>query len=425
MFKSIANGFNSTVDGFNQTINSMKEIVDNIALIFNTIGEILGFIGLKVFILLFISYMVLWIFNLINPINKKFNYFVSVAFALFVAFKNDMDKYNVIGKYLLIIISPFLIISVIKYLSMFIKNLFIKDYLKINLLFTILKEKIVFYSNYLKIKTIVKKPKITLLCNKIKEEDILFLKSSIADLNVTGESYFALKNNGDEYILQETLLKNNFLEVLKSSFNIVYLYKNSINIDNLLYYLDELKTSKQFKLFVSNNYYTNLQLFLYQKFNWINYNAGFDENFILNTTLNIEHNLKNLSINTNFKTIKSIVIGGKIEDILQNLGTRFSIKSKNKILILDINNYYKKEGYLQLFNYFKDNNCLPKSIIFLLDDGVKNEEFNDIYKLFKDTKNIIFFNYFSSNYFDYFLGLNSVIENDSTNNKITFKQKIN
>jgi hypothetical protein len=109
---------------FTEKWNAFKSAVIGIWQVFALIGDVLGFLGLRVLVLLIINFFFLWFLNLISPLDKKLNYFLSVAVGLYVAIRAKMPFSNVISKYLLVIFFPYILSYSIHYGWKFLKWFF-------------------------------------------------------------------------------------------------------------------------------------------------------------------------------------------------------------------------------------------------------------------------------------------------------------
>ncbi|MFC1659055.1 hypothetical protein ACFL0U_00615 [Pseudomonadota bacterium] len=109
------------LNGVVETFNATKEIASGIGKIMAVIFDVLGFIGLRVFLLLFITALFLLFVNMVSPLSKKTNYFMGIFVGVLVAIKANLAFQPFILKYLLIVLLPFVISYLFLYLVKFSK----------------------------------------------------------------------------------------------------------------------------------------------------------------------------------------------------------------------------------------------------------------------------------------------------------------
>ena len=112
----VVDNIKSTLEGIKTTMSNIMDVLGTIGDIIGTIAEILAFIGLKVFLLLLATSFTMWLLNLISPVNRKINYFVSVILVIWFAITINMPFQIVILKYILIILSPFILVYLVNLL---------------------------------------------------------------------------------------------------------------------------------------------------------------------------------------------------------------------------------------------------------------------------------------------------------------------
>lgn len=105
------------------TLGATKEVATGIAKVMGTIIDVLGFIGLRVLLLLLVTGLFLWFVNMVSPLSKKTNYFMGILVGLLIAIKANLSFNPFILKYLLIILLPFIASYVFVYLIRFSKFL--------------------------------------------------------------------------------------------------------------------------------------------------------------------------------------------------------------------------------------------------------------------------------------------------------------
>ncbi len=123
-------GFTDSVDKFNQ---DMLEIRDLFVSVKNVIAAIFSFIGQETAILLFCTFLFLFVVNLIPFLffDKKLRYCIGVCFGVFLSFFFGYTAWS-LAKYILIMFSPvileYLLVKLFKIagksLGLFIKKLF-------------------------------------------------------------------------------------------------------------------------------------------------------------------------------------------------------------------------------------------------------------------------------------------------------------
>jgi hypothetical protein len=124
----------NSFSAINDALSTTKEVATGVGKIMGMIFDVLGFIGFRVFLLLFITAFFLWFLNLISPLSKKLNYFIGICVGLLVAASAKLAFNPFILKYLIIILSPlvisYILLYTIKLIRLLIKKLSynIKDF---------------------------------------------------------------------------------------------------------------------------------------------------------------------------------------------------------------------------------------------------------------------------------------------------------
>lgn len=123
-------GFTDSVDKFNQ---DMLEIRDLFVSVKNVIAAVFSFIGQETAVLLFCTFLFLFVINLIPFLffDKKLRYCIGVGFGVFLAFFFDYTAWS-LAKYILIMFSPvileYLLVKLFKItgksFGLFVKKLF-------------------------------------------------------------------------------------------------------------------------------------------------------------------------------------------------------------------------------------------------------------------------------------------------------------
>ncbi|MGN1080041.1 MAG: hypothetical protein ACI4TE_07720 [Alphaproteobacteria bacterium] len=123
-------GFTDSVDKFNQ---DMLEIRDLFVSVKNMITAVFSFIGQETAVLLFCTFLFLFVINLVPFLffDKKLRYCIGVGFGVFLAFFFDYTAWS-LAKYILIMFSPvileYLLVKLFKItgksFGLFVKKLF-------------------------------------------------------------------------------------------------------------------------------------------------------------------------------------------------------------------------------------------------------------------------------------------------------------
>lgn len=100
-------GFTDSVDKFNQ---DMLEIRDLFVSVKNVISAVFSFIGQETAVLLFCTFLFLFVVNLIPFLffDKKLRYCIGVCFGVFLSFFFDYTAWS-LAKYILIMFSPMIL----------------------------------------------------------------------------------------------------------------------------------------------------------------------------------------------------------------------------------------------------------------------------------------------------------------------------
>lgn len=97
-------GFSDSVDRFNQ---DMIEIRDTFVSAKNVVSAVFSFIGQETTILLFLTFLFLFVFNMIPFLffDKKVRYYIGVGFGVFLSFSFHYALWSLV-KYVLIMFAP-------------------------------------------------------------------------------------------------------------------------------------------------------------------------------------------------------------------------------------------------------------------------------------------------------------------------------
>lgn len=100
-------GFTDSVDRFNQ---DMLEIRDLFVSVKNIVAAVFSFIGQETAILLFCTFLFLFVFNLIPFLffDKRLRYYIGVCFGVFLSFFFGYTAWSLV-KYVLIMFSPVIV----------------------------------------------------------------------------------------------------------------------------------------------------------------------------------------------------------------------------------------------------------------------------------------------------------------------------
>ncbi len=408
----------ATLDVIKSSMSTAKDILVAIGNIIGTIVEILGFIGFRVFILLVTTAFVLWLLNLVSPISRKTNYVIAVGLVLWLAITAKMPVQIVVLKYVLIIISPFIITTVANFL---VKNLGIIGKITMNRLrivfarigFSLFRKNLnkINYGDTIGIVFTSDLPTI----DDINRSKMFFESLDYRPL-VIEEEKISLVDDDKKIVFSNDLKVSQLLKSLESKdAKLLWFWSNDYSADSIINGINKIKPLKQNKYVIGcaeNSFVLN---FLQEKWNWkviYGYNLKkFIEKHSLNEKpeKNIVENIFNsrahsLSIINDYIIennyfLKEKIIGSDLSVLVDSIGTNNSLTFKNRILFLDgeYDNkaiFYRSLNHLK--NYMLDNSVYPKSIVFgdiLLKDGLSVAEvINDFNISLKENNiNIPFF----------------------------------
>ena len=265
----------STLEGIKTTMSNIMDVLGTIGDIIGTIAEILGFIGFKVFLLLLSTSFIMWVLNLVSPVNRKINYFLSVVIVLWLAITTEMSFQSIILKYILIILSPFILIYLVNLLIKLGKIIYdtLKVYIK-RIDFPILRKKIQKLNENDNIALLFTTDLPTL---QDIEDSKSFIKNLKYNLSILENEKIALTDSQKRIIFSNELKLSQFTKSLKSKdIKLLWFWSQSYKTNELLEQLKTIEKIKQSKDIIGcgdNSYILN---FLQNKWNW---SVIYGENF--------------------------------------------------------------------------------------------------------------------------------------------------
>lgn len=420
----------ATLNSIKSALSTTKEVLSTIGNIIGTIVEILGFIGFRVFILLITTAFVLWLLNLVSPISKKTNYILAVGLVLWIAITAKMPIQIVVLKYVLIIVSPFIITFIANFL---VKNLGYLSKICLNSLeiffrkvkFKIINKKInkinegenigiIFTSD---LPTIEEINKLKVFIETLKYKPVIFESEKIS-----------LVDNQNKIVFSNDLKVSQLLKSIKSKeIKLLWFWSELYGANEIINELLKENRIKQNKMIVGSGDNSFILNFLQEKWNWKviygkNLKYFFDKNIFENKIENLLL-INDYNIENNY-FLKEKIVGSDLSVLVDSISTNCFIKFKNKILFIDCKYndkfiFYRALNHLK--NYIVDNNIYPKAIIFgnifLKDNSSPFEIIKDFNSYLKNSNiNIPFFQIQNFEYI--FLNLTSIIKYKE--NKITF-----
>lgn len=354
------NYIKTSVESIRSSFIAIKEILVSIGNILGTIIDILGFIGFRVLLLLIITAFVAWILNLVSPISKKTNYFVAVGVVLWIGLTAKLPIQVVILKYILIILSPFLITKIV--------NFVVKNFEKI------LKISLFYFKKFL-----------FLLCDRIRNGNLKLQKNlkigivfdedlptinEIEDCKknlkcmqyepvVLSSKNISLVDDKKRIVFSKKLQIEQFVDTLTDKkIKVMLFWGNSFIENGLINDIDrKYNFRKQKKLVIGNGSNGKLFNFLQTKWNWKVFYGVNGKNL---GNLNIEELVNDkkefkLGIVNDFKIendyfLKKVVVGGDLQSIIDSIGTASELNFKNKILFFDYNSASKVIFYKNMIH---------------------------------------------------------------------------
>ena len=374
----VVDNIKSTLEGIKTTMSNIMDVLGTIGDIIGTIAEILGFIGFKVFLLLLSTSFIMWILNLVSPVNRKINYFLSVGIVLWLAITTKMSFQSIILKYILIILSPFILIYLVNFLIKLGKIIYdtLKVYIK-RIDLPILRKKIQKLNENDNIALLFTTDLPTL---QDIEDSKSFIKNLKYNLSILENEKIALTDSQKRIIFSNELKLSQFIKSSKSKdVKLLWFWSQSYKTNELLEQLKTIEKIKQSKDIIGcgdNSYILN---FLQNKWNWsVIYGKNFKDfikteikgdfnlsNYIFNQN-NFELNLiNNFNLPENY-FLKSNMVGSDLSVLASTIGTSNFLTFKNDILFLSCDFKTSKRFYrefLQLINFIIDKKYQPQAII--------------------------------------------------------------
>ena len=406
IFEGTIDYIKNSLETIKNVLISTKETLSIIANIFKIISEILGFIGIRVFILIALT-------NFVNSLignfsqNKKTNYVISVILIFFFSVSIKIP-HNILLKYLIFMSSPLIIGFTIK--------IFVKYY---NILYKIVAIKFNYYFNRVTFfkKDIKDNDKITIIfTTDINTNEYKKLEENKNILILEKEKIFLTEN---EISFSDTFKKNQFLKSLKYENNFIWCWNDDYKINKYLDFLEKEKKINQKNYIIGSKNNSYILNFLQNNWNYtiiygLNYKEYLNSNI---TNINIIKNNYNLTLINNYDlktdfSLKSKIIGSDLSILINEIGTKNELKFNNSILFLDINetnNNVLYKMFNQLQNYILNKNIKIKSVVF--------GNINNIQNIIDDFTEKINIPIFKINNFD-FIKLNTQCLIDYKNNKI-------
>ncbi|MDR2527014.1 MAG: LD-carboxypeptidase [Rickettsiales bacterium] len=257
--KNLLDGIRTTLDNIWGTINTTKETIVVIANAISTVSQILGFIGLRVFILLLMTTLFIWILNLSSPLTKKINYFISVTIVTYIAWNANLPLQIVIFKYILIILSPLLIATIVNLSLRIYKTFYRTTNKKINNY--IIKKS--FFSKSIKFPFI---PSISVLFSSglpTKEE-----LNDIPDKIMESEKILLTNNVGRIVFLNENKASQFIKSCADKEINLMWFWNGHYGANEVVRLLEKTEKIKQTKYVVGNGDNSFILNFLQDKWGW-------------------------------------------------------------------------------------------------------------------------------------------------------------
>lgn len=403
----------TTLDVIKSSMSAAKDILVAIGNIIGTIVEILGFIGFRVFILLITTAFVLWLLNLVSPISRKTNYIIAVGLVLWLAITAKMPVQIVVLKYVIIIISPFIITSVANF---FVKNLGSLGKIIINKLnvifarieFNLFRKNLnkINYGDTIGIVFTSDLPTI----DEIDRSKMFFESLDYKSL-VIEEEKISLVDDDKKIVFSNDLKASQLLRSLESrDIKLLWFWSNDYAANLTINGINKIKSLNQNKYVIGcaeNSFILN---FLQDKWNWkviygcnlkkfiekYSLNEKPEKNIVENIFENISYSLSIINdcdIGNNY-FLKEKIVGSDLSALVDSIGTNNSLTFKNRILFLD-GKYDSKVIFFRALNHLKnymlDNAIYPKSIVFgniLLKDGLSIAEIINDFNTSLKEKNI-------------------------------------
>ncbi|MDD2839763.1 MAG: hypothetical protein PHY80_01360 [Rickettsiales bacterium] len=386
----------NTIEGLKSGFIVVKDIIVSISHIIGTIADILGFIGFRVFILLITTAFITWLLNFVSPISRKTNYFLAVAIVLWIGITAKMPLQIVILKYILIMLSPFVLTAIVNFL---VKNAGI--YLKIakNKILVVFAK--IGYDFRKKIFKIKKGEQIGVLfdCDLPSINEIEIAKDKIKEVFYEPIIYcdekISLTDNNGKIVFHNNLKSEQFIKSASDkSIKLLWFWGFSYRDNGIVEKLSKSKKIKQSKLIIGNSYNSQILNFLQSRWNWkIIYGRNLKDCRKFEDIDDIlASRWQNLLLINDFEIqdgyfLKEMFVGGDFQCVVNGFGTNSQLEFKNKVLFFDCLISSRAEFYkyiTHLKNFIVDNKYYPKAIILgkiIIEDSFS---YADIFKEFSD-----------------------------------------
>ncbi|MDR3290102.1 MAG: LD-carboxypeptidase [Rickettsiales bacterium] len=354
MFEATIDYIKSALDSIVNALATTKETILLISEGIATVAQILGFIGLRVFVLLIMTTLIIWILNLSSPTTKRMNYFISVGLVVWIALNANMPITLVIFKYMLFILTPMLMAQTINFM---IKVGKISNKM-INKKVTNYIAKKSFFAKKLSIPEV---PIISVLFTSLlptKNEmlqiiDVVKEKSKILLIDNNGKILFTTENKTEQFIKS----------CEDDGVNLMWCYGNKYGCNEIVKPLERMEKILQTKYIIGNGDNSFLLNFLQNQWGWkVIYTNNYDRNLPLtkveNTPLKLLNNHKFTEENW---TIKKRIVASDL-----SVFTIYPLSCDRKILYLDgiVENEILLYRYLhQVEKVLMANKQKPEAII--------------------------------------------------------------
>jgi muramoyltetrapeptide carboxypeptidase LdcA involved in peptidoglycan recycling len=400
--------FKETLEAIYQTIVQIKELIGGIA-------DILGFIGLRVIILLITNGFILWILNLSSPSTRKTNNFISLGLVIYIACRANMPWDVVIFKYLIIILFPLFIVQFIRGMVLVFRTSYKLVDKKVN---KYVAKKTLFIGKL----RMPQEPKISVLFSSLLPNKIELI--DIKDTIKQKSQILLLDNTGNIVFNNENKLKQFRESFEDKNIDLVWCYGTKYGANEMVKLLERTEKIAQNKYIIGNGDNSFLLNFLQDSWGWkVVFSANYNQRGIPNKKEQYDLKLIN---NHSFKDEKNWIIKKRIVASDLSVFPIQPVSCDRKILFLSgiVENEILLYRYLiQVEKILHDNKQRPEAIII----GDLNIEV-DMAKIIYDFNNELKKNALYIPIF-YTTELGFVVSNEKClieykNDEITFKQQI-
>ncbi len=108
----------------NRNLENLELLLAQVRQIFASLGSVFTYIGVDASLLLLISFVFLFLLNMVSPLDRRVNFFAVIAFTSFVYYKINLSLAGYL-RYLAIILAPLILSYSLYWLSRFAKHLFL------------------------------------------------------------------------------------------------------------------------------------------------------------------------------------------------------------------------------------------------------------------------------------------------------------